>query len=52
MSWWNRKPKDVVPNPRDNKRKQDTFEQAQKNILRTTQFLVFTLAVLILLQVS
>lgn len=54
MNWqfWKRKPKDVIPNPRDSKRKKDAFEVAQKNVLLTAQFLCFTLAILILLQVS
>lgn len=51
MSWWKRKPRDVIPNPRD-KRKRDDLEQAQRNFLVSTQFLVFALALLLLAEVS
>lgn len=51
MSWWKRKPRDVIPNPRD-KHKRDELEQAQRNFLVSTQFLVFALALLLLAEVS
>lgn len=57
MNWYDRllrrKPKDVIPNPRDNKRRrQAVFETIQREVLFTLQFLVFALAILILAQVG
>lgn len=52
MNWFKRKPRDVIPNPRDKRRRQDAYEAAQVNVLRTTQFLVFSLAIMLLLAVS
>lgn len=56
MNWYDRllrrEAKDAIPNPRDNKRKQQTLQSAQEGILRTTQFFVFALALLLLAMVS
>jgi hypothetical protein len=52
VSWWKRKPKDVIPNPRDNKKRRDIEEAALRTILRTSQFFVFAMAFLILLWVT
>lgn len=55
MNWYDRlsrKPRNVIPNPRDSKRRQDLFQRVQNEVLLVTQFLVFALAFLILLQVS
>lgn len=37
----------MIPNPRDRKRR-DVYKSAQVAVLRTTQFVVFALAILIL----
>ena len=54
VNWkfWNSKPRDVIPNPRDKRKKQDYSESVQRNILRVLQFYVFVLAFLILAAVS
>ena len=55
MNWYDRllrRSKDVIPNPRDSKRRREKFETAQLNVLRTLQGLVFMLAILILAMVS
>lgn len=52
MSWWKRKPKHVIPNPRDNKRKKDYVEIVKLDVLHVAQFLAFALALLLLAQVS
>lgn len=52
MSWFKRKPKDVIPNPRDNKRKKDYVEIVKLEVLHVAQFLAFALALLLLAQVS
>jgi hypothetical protein len=51
MSWFKRKPKNVIPNPRGKKRV-DPFEHVQRDLLRSLQFLVFALAIVILIEVS
>jgi hypothetical protein len=53
MAWRRRKPRDIVPNPRDKRRRYwDEMEEAQRNLLHALQFLVFALAFLILVRVS
>ncbi len=52
MSWFKRKPKDVIPNPRDKRRRQDRMEKIQQDILHTVIFLDFALAFLILWEVA
>lgn len=52
MNWFKRKPKEAIPNPRDRRRRVEYFDQVQTKVLLTTQFLVFSLAILILLVVS
>ena len=53
MNWqfWKRKQAEI-PNPRDKKRRQDAYEQAQRNVLQVTQFFCFVLAYLILMAVT
>lgn len=51
MKWFKRKPRDVIPNPRDRKRRRDYMEVTYKGILHTAQFLCFALAFLILMEV-
>lgn len=52
MSWWKRKPKDVIPNPRDKRKKAEAFEEVERGVLHTLQFFVFMLALLLLAAVS
>lgn len=53
MNWYDRllrrKSPDVIPNPRDNKRKAERFDEVQRIVLHTLQFFCFAMAVLILL---
>lgn len=51
MNWFKRTPEHVIPNPRDNRRRQEHFQAAQQGVLSALQFLVFALAFLILLEV-
>lgn len=56
MNWYDRllrrTPQSVIPNPRDNKRKQDRYDMVLIGVLRTAQFLCFALAFLILVEVT
>ena len=52
MSWFKKKPKDVVPNPRDKRKRRDEIEIMERGILLTAQFLTFGLALILLALVS
>lgn len=54
MNWkfWQRKPKDVIPNPRDKRKKADDIDAVQRGILLTLQFYVFVMALALLVMVS
>lgn len=57
MNWYDRllrkrKPKDVIPNPREKKLRLDAIDAMGRQILHVAQFLCFALALLILAAVS
>lgn len=52
MNWWKRKPKDVIPNPRDKRKRAAAFEEVERGVLYTLQFFVFMVALLLLAAVS
>lgn len=56
MNWYDRllrrKPKDVIPNPRDKRKKADDIEAVQRGVLNGVQVFVFMLAILLLAAVS
>lgn len=52
MNRFKRKPMDAIPNPRDKRRRQAAYGEAQRTVLRILQAFNFTLAILILLEIT
>lgn len=52
MNWFKRKPKDVIPNPRDRRKHVDRMESIQRDVLATLQFFVFMLLLMLVIVVS